>query len=113
MKIGCHCGATIFDSTDGLPHKAHFVSDQDWSDVWDGIEEAIADSGLGDKEDAFMAIRRRIGHLFRLAWQCRTCGRVYMDDQRGELREFLPASTDAPREVFRSRPPPDQPTRRE
>jgi hypothetical protein len=112
MKIDCRCGARISDATDCLPHKAHFVSDQDWNAMWDAIDEALENSGPGDKEAVLMTTRRRIGSLFRLAWQCRACGRVYMDDQSGELREFLPASTAAPREAFRARPSPDQPTER-
>jgi hypothetical protein len=103
MKIACPCGATIFDSTDGLPHKAHFVPDQHWNEVWDAIEAAIEAAGPGDKEAAFMAVRRRLVPLFRLAWQCATCGRLYLDEPGGDPREFLPASTSTQREAFRRR----------
>ena len=105
MKIVCTCGAVILDSTDALPHKAHFVPDQAWSVVWDAIDEAI--EGSGSKEAALMSVRRRIGPLFRLAWQCPACGRVYLDDRNGALCEFLPASSRAQKDVFHGLPQPD------
>jgi hypothetical protein len=78
MKINCHCGATIYDGTDYLPHKAHFIPDQDWFDVLDAIYDAIENSGPSakQKEAACLRVRQLIGTLSRSAWQCRTCGRV-------------------------------------
>jgi hypothetical protein len=106
MKIAFQCGATIYDQTDQLPQKAHFVRDEDWFDVLDSIDDAIERSGptAKEKEAACMKVRRLIGNLARSAWQCRACGRVYIDDQEHELREFVPGSTEVPREIFRSRP---------
>ncbi|MBV8072530.1 MAG: hypothetical protein JO270_21690, partial [Acidobacteriaceae bacterium] len=60
MKISCHCGATIYDQTDYLPHKAHFVPDQDWFDVLGAIDDAIEKSGPSakEKEEACMKVRQ-------------------------------------------------------
>lgn len=106
MKIGCHCGATIYDQTDYLPHKAHYIPDQDVFEVLDAIDDAIEKSGptAKEKEAACMKVRRLIGKLSRSAWQCRVCGRVYIDDQAHKLQQLVPGTDDVPRELFRSRP---------
>lgn len=106
VKISCRCGAPIVDQTDNLPHKAHVIPDQEWQAVLDAIDHAVEHSGPGPraKEEACMAVRTAIVRATRLAWQCRACGRLWMEDQRHEAREFVPALDDAPREIFRSRP---------
>ncbi len=106
MKLSCHCGATIFDQTDSLPHKAHFIPDQQWFGLLDAMDAAVEKSGTSakDREAACMKLRRLIGELSRSAWQCRGCGRVYVEDQSHEPQQLVPGSDDVPREVFRSRP---------
>ncbi|HEU0298211.1 MAG TPA: hypothetical protein VFR37_02130 [Longimicrobium sp.] len=106
MKIQCRCGALIVDQTDNLPHKAHVIPDQEWEGVLDAIDHAIERSGPGAqaKEAACMAVRTAIIRASRLAWQCRECGRLWMDDQRHEVHELIPAGDSVPREIFRTRP---------
>jgi len=106
VKIACECGAMIHDSTDYLPHKAYFIPDQDWFDLMKAIDDAIEKSGpsMMEKEAACWNIRRLIGELSRSAWQCRACGRVYIDDQSHELWQLVPSTDEFPRELFRSRP---------
>lgn len=106
MKIGCQCGATIHDTTDKLADKAHIIPDQEWVDVWDAIDEAIEQSGPSTEEKtaACMKLRGLMRRVTRLAWQCQQCGRLYIDDQDYELRQFVRASDDVPCELFRSRP---------
>jgi len=59
MKIGCGCGATIYDNTDYLPWKAHVISDQDWFVIWEEIDKAVEESGstAKEKEQACMRLR--------------------------------------------------------
>lgn len=106
MKIQCTCGALIVDQTDHLPHKAHVIPDQEWEALLAAVDHAIERSGPGAraKEAACMAAREAFSRAARLAWQCRQCGRLWMDDQQHEAREFVPAADDVPREIFRSRP---------
>ena len=57
MKIGCHCGATISDSSDYVAHKAHLTPDQDIYGVWDGIDDEVIDrvdvfDTIGAREEA-------------------------------------------------------------
>ncbi len=106
MKIQCRCGALIFDGTDNLPHKAHVIPDQEWDAVLDAIDHAVERSGPGAdaKAAACMAARQAISRAARPAWQCRECGRLWVDDQQHQAREFAPAADDVPREIFRSRP---------
>ena len=107
MKIGCHCGAVIIDQTDDLPHKGHLIPDQEWFATYDAIDDEVidpmADGRLG-KEAAYHQARQIIGRSARLMWQCRACGRLYIDGLDGKLRCFVPEGEPTDREVLRSRP---------
>lgn len=109
MRIECRCGAQIIDQTDFLPHKAHIIPDQEWFHVLDAIDQAIERSGPSDrdKEAAIHSVRSLLIRVSRSAWQCGACGRLYVDDQGRNLREFIPGPSDGPRELFRTRPSPD------
>jgi hypothetical protein len=103
MKITCECGHLLSDNTDKLPYKAHFISDQDWDAFWDAIDEAIENPGraANDREARCMQLRRL--QLFRRAWQCPTCGRLFVDDQGYNLNVFLPNSTETSRTILASK----------
>jgi hypothetical protein len=105
MKIVCRCGAPIPDNVNDAPFKAHLIPDQGWDALLEAIDAAIEKSGpsAAQKEAACMAIRRHIGSLSRLAWQCPDCGSVYVDDPQYRLRELNPASADLPRNLFAAR----------
>src|SRR4051812_11974080 len=93
VKIGCHCGATISDSTDYLSHKAHLLPDQELYEVWDGIDDEVIDrvaSGVLTPKDAYMVSRRIMSSPTRSMWQCFECGRLYIDGLEGELHCFMP-----------------------
>ena len=106
MKIICHCGQTIFDSTDDLPDKAHFIPDQEWFNVLDRIDAEVID-GIADgtlpQYAAYTKARAIIGRSTRLIWQCRSCGRVYINDRHGKLHCYLPETDETAREILRSR----------
>jgi ribosomal protein L37AE/L43A len=108
VKIQCTCGALIIDQSDHLPHKAHLIPDQEWDAVMDAIDHAIERSAPGAqaKSAACRAAREALIRAARMAWQCRDCGRLWIDDQEHQAHEFVPAAHDAPREIFRSRASP-------
>lgn len=93
MKIGCHCGASIVDQTDDLPYKGHLTPDQVWFATYDAIDDEVidpvADGRLG-REAAYHHARRIISRAARRMWQCRVCGRLYIDGRDGQLRCFVP-----------------------
>ncbi|MCA9044801.1 MAG: hypothetical protein KDA69_10805 [Planctomycetaceae bacterium] len=106
MKIGCHCGATISDSTDYLSHKAHLTPDQNLYDVWDGIDDEVIDPVASRKlsaDDAYMVSRRIIASPTRLMWQCFECGRLYIDGLDGELHCFVPESDETDQRILRGK----------
>lgn len=105
MKIGCVCGETIADSGDRLPTKAHLVSDVDWWELLDAIDEAIEKSGPspGEKEAACHTVRALLSRLTRLAWQCAACGRLYVDNAEYELQRFVPGGAEVDRRLFWSK----------
>ena len=100
MKINCECGWVISDIADFLPNKAHLIPDQDWFTLWDSIEEAIENPGSTPKERADRCMRLRQIRLFRMAWQCPECGRLFVDDQAHELQLFVPSSPETSKSIF-------------
>ena len=107
MKITCHCGALIIDQTDELPHKGHLIPDQECFATYDAIDDhvidPVADGRLG-REAAYREARKIIRQPTRLMYQCRSCGRLYIDDPKRELHCFVPESEQTSREILRSRP---------
>jgi hypothetical protein len=106
MKIGCHCGALIIDQTDYLPHKGHLIPDQECFAVYDAIDEEVIDPLAGgrlEKEEAYHLARDIIRRAARLMYQCRRCGRLYIDDLEGNMQCYAPTSEDTSHEILRSR----------
>lgn len=109
MKISCRCGAIIVDQTDDLPHKAYLIPDQVWSGMWDAIDSEVIDpvaDGQLSREGAYRRSRSIIWQPARLMWQCRACGRLYVDDRDRQLVCFAPEGEPTDHEVLRSRPSP-------
>ncbi|WP_284324019.1 hypothetical protein [Cypionkella aquatica] len=100
MKINCACGAIIVDQSDKLPHKAHIIGDKDYLDFLDSIDAAIEDTSA-DKARVAMQIRR--AETSRLAWECSTCGRLYLNDANNKLVAYLPENRQANRIFDRPR----------
>jgi hypothetical protein len=107
MKIGCHCGNTLFDQTDGLPNKAYLIPDQGWDAMWEAIEEEVVSAvaaGLIKPADAAWKARLLVNAAGkRMMWQCSGCGRLYIDDRHGNLQCFLPSTADTEKEILRGR----------
>ena len=103
MKIKCTCGEIIPDQTDYLSYKAHIVGDKDYFDYLDVIDKAV-ESNEPNREDLCMSVRR--AEPSRLAWECRTCGRLYLNDADRNLVEYLPQNGKANRIFDRIRKKP-------
>jgi hypothetical protein len=107
MKIGCSCGASIVDQTDYLPHKGHLIPDQEWFAAFDAIDDNIIDalaSGRLAQSDAYRLAREIIRRASRLMYQCRSCGRLFIDDTQRNLQSYVPATQETSHEILRSRP---------
>ena len=91
MKIKCECGGIIVDQTDFLPFKAHMISDQDWFDFLDAIDNAVEKSGPTSKEKelALMNVRILAGILSKSIYQCTLCGRLFVENENHELETFI------------------------
>lgn len=92
MKISCACGSRIIDSTDGHSTKAHILPDKVWDEFWTAVDEAIESPQEGKKVQEAKCMQLRQKFSFRLAYECRDCGRLYLSDQQNQLQEYLPAS---------------------
>ncbi|MBL8782119.1 MAG: hypothetical protein JNL06_14380 [Alphaproteobacteria bacterium] len=93
MKIHCTCGATIHDGADDLPHRAHIIPDQRWNRLFEDIDELIENqcATSAQRNAACTKIRAMVLANVRLAWQCRSCGRIYADDAKAKLSEYVAA----------------------
>src|SRR3974377_2190293 len=105
MKIHCPCGAVISDSTDGLPRKGHLIPDQEWVPLCTTVEKVIADAASGRValEAAFTQVHLILGDARRLVYQCRDCGRLFINDRQHQTHQYTTASDEACKEILRSR----------
>ncbi len=105
MKIRCHCGAEIVDGADDLPQKGHLIPDQEWLTTFDSLDGVIDDvaEGKSSRGSAYQRAREILVRPARGAWQCRACGRLYLDGVDGQLRCFHPEGEPVDREILRGR----------
>lgn len=106
MKIGCHCGAVIIDQTDDLSHKGYLIPDQELFVTGDAIDDEVIDplaESRISKETAYRLTRILIIRSARLIYQCRACGRLYIDDLQGNLHCYVPEKEETAKEILRSR----------
>jgi hypothetical protein len=87
MKIKCNCGEIIVDNTDYLSNKSYIIGDKDFFDFLDIIDDAIEDTST-NREELLMKVRR--AEPSKQAWECNSCGRLYLDDAKNNLVEYLP-----------------------
>jgi hypothetical protein len=104
MKIGCSCGEVIRDQSDDLPDKAHLVPDEIWFTVFDRLDSIIGDAVQGRMklEDAQRAAMQAVWDASRPIWQCRACGRIYIENPKRDLGIFVPASETEERMILRN-----------
>lgn len=108
MFISCRCGERVTDNTDYIPWKARLIPDMQWEELMLILEaggERI-DRHPHAKQQAFHAMWSALKPLFRSAWQCSSCGRIYVENKAGELHSFVPESS-APgsNDIFRGEEP--------
>ncbi|MBL8799628.1 MAG: hypothetical protein JNM56_37445 [Planctomycetia bacterium] len=104
VRFACACGQFSFlDSTDNRSYVAHFIPDQDWDRYWTAIDDAVETSGptAAEKAAASMALRR---YRARLLWQCPVCGSLYVEDESGQPRRFVPEAATVPRRLLQREP---------
>ena len=104
MKFLCPCGNLVYDGTDNLPHKAHFIADQDWDAFWEQVDAAVEKSGPSAAAKEAAVMRLRSLRMFRPAWQCHSCGRVHLDDTTHTVRTFAPEPGDPAIGIFTRKP---------
>lgn len=81
MQFACACGNIIRDQTDYQPHKAHLISDQD---LFDALE--ISDTG---SRDWFPSLTHAL-------YECRRCGRIWLEGDGHALIAFIPETQSGP-----------------
>ena len=81
MKFACACGNVIRDQTDYQPHKAHLISDQD---LFDALEISDARS------------RAWFPSLTRALYECRQCGRIWVEAAGNQLLAYIPEKHSGP-----------------
>ena len=89
--IECKCGAMIKDTFDSIPYKGRIISDREYFDFLDFADKMIEAEG-SDRKRLAMEFRRGLGKQIRLndIFQCIVCGRIYIEDETGELYGFVP-----------------------
>lgn len=105
MKIECTCGATIHDAGDGLPGKAHVIPDVSLFPLMDAFDELVLKrcATAAEREAACSHLRSLLTKATRQAFQCRGCGRLYIDDAGRKLNVYA-AEGAASRSLFAEAP---------
>ncbi len=106
MKFLCPCGAVIVDQTDYLSYKGHLFPDQNWFDTHDAIDSEVIDklaAGQITREEAHTQVDTVLDRFVRMVYECRDCGRLFIDDRNHELQSYVPESKDAPKELLRNK----------
>jgi len=76
MHFYCGCGRRISDTTDLLPYKACFLSNEDEIAYCDTLEQIIKDESLSLEERAYRAVvTLQVRYLSRCMYQCPDCGK--------------------------------------
>ncbi|WP_299223540.1 hypothetical protein [uncultured Aquimarina sp.] len=92
MKIECTCGNIISDSSDYIMYKGRFIPDRNWDDFWDAIDFAIEKSGPSEKEKEDACMKLRMMRVFDSILECIECGKLFVDDENGNLVTYSPDS---------------------
>lgn len=101
MWIQCVCGNQIKDTTDGISYKARYISDQDWFEVLDKIASLI-ESNQADRKTLCREFYGFFGGKTKAMYQCTGCGRLFVEDKNGEMREFV-STENIGESIFKSR----------
>ncbi len=91
-SIGCHCGARIYDISDYLGDKAHFIPDMQWFAYLDTLSSCGVPPAQfqGNEDEIWHAMVALTRHYVRHIHQCSECGRLYVADASGTYHCFKP-----------------------
>ena len=92
MKIRCNCDHIIVDQTDYLKFKGYIISDVQWFDFWDAIDEAIEKPGSTKEEKEKSCMELRNLDLFKTSWECTNCGTLFINGNDNKLKVYSPES---------------------
>lgn len=97
-KITCKCGSILPDNTDRIPYKGYIISDREFFDMLDFVDEMI-ETDSPCKKELEMTFRRNIGggdSFIRLkeVYQCPLCGRIMIESTPGQFYFFVPEEND-------------------
>ena len=91
MHFYCGCGRRISDTTDLLPYKACFLSNEDEIAYCDTLEQIIKDEGLSLEERAYRAVVTiQVRYQSRSKYPLPDCGKLFIDDNDYKLHSFVP-----------------------
>lgn len=97
--IKCKCGNVLKDTTDNISYKGYVISDKEYFDMLD-LADTMIGSTIPDREEAVMSFRMNIGgranrHIWlKDIFQCPDCGRIFLENNKGEFCSFLPEDND-------------------
>ena len=91
-KIICNCGQIIFDQTDFIKNKAHIISDQDYMDFFEEVE---------NKE--FMEVTSKAIKYFTEIFQCDNCnGLIIFRHNKENATYFIPKDKENSKDILSS-----------
>ena len=102
MNLLCYCDYRMHDSTDNVPFKAYVQADEDLTRFWEAVDTALeAVARGGDRKSAWHQFAKEMIPMRRTMYQCPACGRIYLEDGKGDFHCFVPESGDVPKGLLR------------
>jgi hypothetical protein len=100
MLVQCPCGVIIKHHGNPSAQFADILPNQDEDAYCGAIEEAIK---IHEREVAWQYAIDNTAGLFRRMCQCQSCGRLFVENERFQVYEFIPANESIPKDLLAGR----------
>jgi len=99
MKVHCPCGEWLTDPSGNSPTFADLLPLASVADYCDTVTAAVQEHGI-DQEVAAQYVIDKTTRFFRRCCQCASCGRLFIEDAKFQVHEFLPATELVPKTLL-------------
>lgn len=97
MRVQCPCGTLLKHTGNPSSNFADLLPSQDTDSYCDAIETAIQKH---EKDVAAEYVIYDTTGFFRRMCQCPTCGRVFIEDERFQVFEFIPVDPEVRKDLL-------------
>ena len=97
MRVECPCGTLLKHTGNPSVNFADFLPSEDGDSYCEAIEAAIQEH---ERDIASQYVIDDTTGFFRSMCQCPVCGRLFVEDEKFQVCEFVPADPSVPRNLL-------------